>query len=99
MKKLYYLCAVLVLLLVTSCTLTPSTGSNKLDVEFKDLEVEYNGEIQTLTLEGEIPEKYDVIYTNNAQMNIGVYDVSAEVYEKATNTLVEKYEDVSYWSL
>ena len=48
-----------------------------LNVEFNDMTVTYNGEVQKLEITGELPEGVTVVYENNNNKNVGTYTVTA----------------------
>ena len=55
------------------------------NISFKDSIVEYNGEIKSIEIEGNLPEGVTVSYTNNNQTEIGTYEVVANFASDNSN--------------
>ena len=61
-------------------------------VQFKNKEVTYNGESQSIEIEGELPEGVTVSYVGNGAINAGQYTVTAkfEVDTNVYNVIADK---------
>ncbi|NLZ65844.1 MAG: hypothetical protein GX906_05585 [Clostridiales bacterium] len=74
---------------VTTTTLTVNKGTYDMStVGFIDKEVEYNGELHSLTIFGQLPgeeEEITVTYSSNGEINAGTYPISASFEGDSNN--------------
>lgn len=59
---------------------------------FENKEVTYDGKQHSIYIVDELPEEVDVEYTNNGQVNAGVYTVTATLSSNSENIIIEQEE-------
>ena len=47
------------------------------NVHFDDVELDYDGDVHAICIDGDLPESVSVVYENNEQINAGTYEVKA----------------------
>ncbi|MCM1131684.1 MAG: leucine-rich repeat protein [Roseburia sp.] len=54
-------------------------------IEFKDVTIPYDGSIHSIFITGILPDEIEVTYENNAQTDVGVYEVIAHFHSTENN--------------
>ena len=88
-RKIVILFVLLVSLMFAGClTKVPEKDYG---VTFKDVTVAYDGEVHEMFVEGELLEGYEVRYNDNANSEIGVHQVTAEIVNIETERVEKVY--------
>lgn len=86
LKRILLVSCLLIFFSLTSC-LRVVIPEEK-DFEFNSMTYTYDGQVHSLELIGHVPGGYEVRYVNNNQVEVGTYEVEAQMYDLDHNKVL-----------